>query len=138
MSFRALDHSFLVSPQIRPGDVAAAAAAGVTAIVNNRPDGEEPGQPAGADIEIAARSAGLSYHHIPFTGPPAPDEVDRLRAILDGADGTLLAFCKSGTRSTWLWALAERRRGGDPDAILAAAAGAGYDPGPIAQLLGLR
>ena len=64
MSFSALDAAFLVSPQIQPGDVAAAAAMGVTTIVNNRPDGEEPGQPAGAEIEAAARAAGLAYRPI--------------------------------------------------------------------------
>jgi len=135
MSFTTLDPAFLVSPQIHPGDVAAAAAAGVTAIVNNRPDGEEPGQPASADIEAAARAAGLAYHHLPFTDLPALDQVQAIARLLDEPDVRLLAFCRVGTRSARLWALAEARRGGDGPTILAQAEGAGYDLSPLRRLL---
>ena len=111
MSLAALDDKTLVSGQIRPEDVADAAAQGVSLIVNNRPDGEEPGQPAGTEIEAAARAAGLGYRHIPVAGGIAPDQAEEMARLLDGAEGKLLAFCKSGTRSTYLWALAEARRG---------------------------
>ena len=50
-----------------------------------------------------------------------------MRAALDGAGGPVLAYCRSGTRSTLLWALAEASAGGDPDAIILAAHRAGYD-----------
>lgn len=132
--FRRLSDGMLVADrQLVPADIEAAAAAGVTAIVNNRPDGEEPGQPVGAEIEHAARAAGLRYHHIPVAGGIAPGQVAAMAAAL--GDGKLLAFCRSGTRSTYLWALAAHRRGMDGDAIAAAAAAAGYDIGPIRDLL---
>ena len=62
-----IDNGAFVSGQIAPADVAEAAALGVTLIVNNRPDGEEPGQPSGAEIEAAAVAAGLEYRHIPVS-----------------------------------------------------------------------
>src|SRR5690606_11148109 len=59
--FKPLAEGFWVAPQIEPGDIAAAKALGVRVIINNRPDGEEPGQPDGAAIEQAAKAAGLAY-----------------------------------------------------------------------------
>lgn len=131
MTFRALDAATLVAGQIGPGDVADAVAGGVTTIVNNRPDGEEPGQPAAAEIEAAARAAGLGYRDIPIAGGIDPAQVAALCAAIDEAEGKLLLFCRSGTRSTWLWALAQARRGMDGEAIVARAAAAGYDLGPL-------
>ena len=124
--FRRLNDRVMVAGQIGPEDVLEAAAAGITAIVNNRPDGEEPGQPSGAEIEAAAHAAGLAYHHIPVAGGVSPDDVERMASLLGGED-TVLAYCRSGTRSTWLWALAEARRGADGDSLIAQAAAAGYD-----------
>ena len=133
--FRALSDGVLVAGgQLLPGDVEAAVAAGVEVVVNNRPDGEEPGQPASADIERAARAAGLRYHHIPVAGGIGPDQVAAMAAAMD--EGKLLAFCRSGTRSTWLWALAAHGRGADGDTILASAAAAGYDLDPLRAYLG--
>ena len=133
--FRALSDTVLVAGrQLRPDDIAAAAAEGVAVIVNNRPDGEEPGQPASADIERAAKAAGLRYHHIPITGGIAPDQVAAMARALE--EGRTLAFCRSGTRSTHLWALAIHSRGADGATILAAAAGAGYDLARLRPYLG--
>ena len=131
MIFRSLDERTLVAGQIRPEDVAEAARAGVTMIVNNRPDGEEPGQPAGAGIEAAARAIGLDYRHLPIAGGFGPDQIDAMAAALNEAEGKLLAFCRSGTRSTFLWALARASRGGDGATILARAEAAGYDLSPL-------
>jgi uncharacterized protein (TIGR01244 family) len=112
MTFRELDARTLVADrQLHASDMAAAAARGVTLIVNNRPDGEEPGQPAGAEIEAAARAAGLDYTHIPIRGEFSADKVAALGAALAGAEGLALLFCRSGTRSTYLWALARGRQG---------------------------
>ena len=130
--FRRLSDSMLASPQIGPADIAAAGAAGVTLIVNNRPDGEEPGQPDGAEIEAAARDAGMDYLAIPVTSAGFSEpQVAALCEALAGADGTVLAYCRSGTRSTLLWSLAQARSGMDPDAIAEAARGAGYDISPV-------
>lgn len=133
--FRILDDSTLVSGQIRPEDVAQAAASGVTMIVNNRPDGEEPGQPTAEEIAAAAAAAGIACRHIPVAGGFAPDQVTAMAEALDGAEGKTLAFCKSGTRSTFLWALAEKQRGGDGATIIERAAGAGYDLSPLRPYL---
>jgi uncharacterized protein (TIGR01244 family) len=125
--FRPLDEKVLVAGQIDQADVARAAAAGVTMIVNNRPDGEEPGQPDGASIESAARSAGLDYVHIPVAGGLSADQVEAMADAIDTAPGKLLLFCRSGTRSTFLWALARARRGADGERLAEQAADAGCD-----------
>jgi uncharacterized protein (TIGR01244 family) len=130
-----LDEKTLVAAQIRPEDVAAMAASGVTAIVNNRPDGEEPGQPAGADIAAAAEAAGIAYRHIPIAGGFNMDDVMAMADALESAEGIVLAFCRSGTRSTFLWALARSERGAARDALIDQAAAAGYDLSPIAAYL---
>src|ERR1700710_188022 len=103
---RRLSETVFVSGQIRTDDVAILAASGVTLIVNNRPDGEEPDQPPGAEIETAARATGLDYVHIPIADAFPDERVAAMGEALADAQGKALLFCKSGTRSTWLWALA--------------------------------
>lgn len=138
MTLRVLDERTLVAGQIGPEDIASAAAAGVTLIVNNRPDGEEPGQPAGAEIAAAALAAGLDYRHVPIAGGIAPGEAEAMAALLDEAAGKALLFCRSGTRSAYLWALARSLRGGDGATILAQAEAAGYDLSPLRPYLDRR
>ena len=131
---RRLDQTtFVAVRQLTVGDVSQAAAAGIRLIVNNRPDGEEPGQPSSAEIEAAARAAGLDYRHIPVDGGFPPETVAAMAEALDR--GPVLAFCRSGTRSTFLWALARARRGGPAEESVAAAAAAGYDLRPISAWL---
>lgn len=134
--FKRLAQGILVAGQIAPGDIAAAKAAGVGAIVNNRPDGEVPDQPMGQEIEDAARQAGIAYHAIPVSsaGFSLP-QVDAMIDAIDSAGGEVLAFCRTGTRSTLLWALAEAKRGRDPEAITRDAAQAGYDTTPVRPML---
>jgi uncharacterized protein (TIGR01244 family) len=135
--FRKIEDNLLVSPQISVADVAAAKQMGVTMIINNRPDGEEPEAPQSAQIEAAARSAGIDYVSIPVThaGFSRP-QIDAMQAALDKADGgKVLAYCRSGTRSTLLWALAQAAKGESPRVIAAKAADAGYDVAPIAMML---
>jgi len=121
-----------VSGQIAPEDVAALKAEGFTTIINNRPDGEAPDQPAAAEIEAAAKAAGLAYHHIPLgrDGVTA-DMVERTKAALEASEGPVFAFCRSGTRSTTLWALSQA---GEMEAgeIIGQAAHAGYDMSHLA------
>jgi uncharacterized protein (TIGR01244 family) len=134
--FRKLDDSISVAGQIAPEDIAAAAAQGFTFIINNRPDDEQPGQPSGAEMEAAARAAGLSYAAIPITHTGFSDDQETAMAdALESAPGPVLAFCRSGTRSTFVWALARARAGDDIDALSAKAAGAGYDLSPIRALI---
>ncbi len=135
--FRKVTDSLYVAPQIDVADVAQAHAMGVTMIVNNRPEGEEPGQPTGAQIEAAAQAAGIAYVAVPVTHAGfSPWQLDQMGAALDEAgDGKVLAYCRSGTRSTLLWALTRARAGDDADTLFAQAADAGYDLSPIRQIM---
>ena len=134
--FRILDEKVMVSPQIAAEDVAAAKARGVTLIVNNRPDGEAPDEPQGAEIEAAAKAAGLDYVAIPVgQGGFSAPQVEAMAAALTGTKGKTLAYCRSGTRSTLLWSLARAKLGDTPDALKAKANAVGYDLTPVAALL---
>ena len=134
--FRKLTDNIYASPQIGLAEVAEAALLGVRLIVNNRPEGESEDQIAGAEIEAAARAAGIDYVAIPVThsGFSEP-QVKAMAKALDGAGGPVLAYCRSGTRSTLLWALSEASQGGDPDALTNMAAKAGYDISPVRPLM---
>lgn len=125
--FIRLTPQMAVAPQISPEDCERAAAEGFVAIVNNRPDGEAPGQPDAATMRAAAEAAGLRYADIPVdhSGFSMP-KVEAMAAVLK-AGGPVLAFCRSGTRSANLWALAAASMGEDPEGLVAAAAGGGYD-----------
>ena len=133
---RKVDDNISVAPQISVGDVAAIKAAGFTGIVNNRPDDEEAGQIAGDAIRAAAEAAGLTYTAIPIThaGFSYP-QIEAMAEVLAGADGPVLAFCRSGTRSCNLWALAQARNGADADELIAKGAGAGYNLDGLRPLL---
>lgn len=133
---RQLDGNMLVSGQLRPDEVAGLAQRGVAMIVNNRPDGEEPEQPLGADIEAAATAAGIAYRHVPILRGIGPADVAAMQAALDAAnEGQTLAFCRSGTRSALAWALAMREQGRSREEIEAAVTAAGFNVAPIAHLL---
>jgi uncharacterized protein (TIGR01244 family) len=134
--FRRLDDHVLVAGQLRPEDIAAAKADGVTMIVNNRPDGEQPGQPSGREIEQAARAAGLDYRAIPIGAAGlGRQQIDAMASAMEESDGQVLAYCLSGTRSAFLWALARAERGEQAETLIAKAARAGYDLRPIAAAL---
>lgn len=126
--FRRVTDQFSVSPQISVEDVAAAADQGFVLIINNRPDGEDPSQPAGAEIEAAARARGLAYVAIPVRGGPTPDQAQAQIEAASEAGGPVLAYCRSGTRSIVTWALGEAGRGGrSRQEMIALGAEAGYD-----------
>jgi uncharacterized protein (TIGR01244 family) len=134
--FRQLVEGVHVAPQISVDDVELAKAMGVSLIINNRPEMESPDQTPGAEIEAAASAAGIRYVAIPVThaGFSEP-QVQAMAKALESATGPVLAYCRSGTRSTLLWALAEASNGADPDELSATAAAAGYDLSPIRALL---
>lgn len=123
---RPLSPTVWTSPQITSDALPAIAHAGVKRVINNRPDHEEPGQPTSAEIEAAARAAGLEYVWIPVRGVPEASQVTAVGEALADGEPTLL-FCRSGMRSAAAWALAERAAGADPRALREAAAAAGYD-----------
>lgn len=133
---RQLDDRTLVSGQIAPDEVAGLAEHGVTVIVNNRPDGEEPGQPLAADIEEAAAQAGISYHFVPIIRGIGPADVEEMqKAWREAEGGKLLAFCRSGRRSAFACALAHRDEGASREDVEQRLTQAGFDSGPIAHLL---
>jgi uncharacterized protein (TIGR01244 family) len=136
--FRQVSDSFWASPQIEPADVDEARNRGITLIVNNRPEGEAEDQTPGAAIEAAAKSAGLDYLAIPVSHAGfSEDQVDAMARALAQSRGPVLAYCRSGTRSTLLWSLAQAKAGRTPDEIATDAARAGYDVTPIRSLLAM-
>ncbi|MEL7446398.1 MAG: TIGR01244 family sulfur transferase [Pseudomonadota bacterium] len=135
-AFRTISDGFLASPQIAISDVELAKSEGVSLIVNNRPDGEEPSAPQGNDISMAAEAAGLRYVAIPVGHSGFSEvQIDQLVEALASADGKVLAYCRSGTRSTLLWALAQAKLGVSPDEIAKLAGQGGYDVSPIRPML---
>jgi uncharacterized protein (TIGR01244 family) len=134
--FRTLTEMIMVAPQIDVAAVAEAKVQGVKLIINNRPEGESDDQTPGAVIEAAARAEGMDYIAIPVThsGFSQP-QVDAMASALEGAEGSVLAYCRSGTRSCLLWALAEAKEGAEPDMLSEIAQNAGYDLGSVRPLL---
>ena len=128
---RQVTEQFAVAPQLELDEFAEVAALGYTHIINNRPDGEGPGQPSSAQAEAAAKAAGLSYVHAPFVGQPTPDAVKAAAQ----ARGKTLAYCRSGTRSVTAWALAQAGDGGNAEQIIGAAGNAGYNLAPMGGML---
>ncbi|HKR88671.1 MAG TPA: TIGR01244 family sulfur transferase [Phenylobacterium sp.] len=126
--FRRVTDQVSVSPQISVAAVDEAAAQGFRLIVNNRPDGEEPTQPSGHQIEAAAAAAGIAYAHIPVRGGPSREQVETMRRVIADADGPTLAFCRSGTRSIVTWAIGEAMSGARTrDELVQLGREAGYD-----------
>jgi uncharacterized protein (TIGR01244 family) len=134
--FRQITDTVFASPQIGTDAIAEAKALGIARIINNRPEGESDDQIPGAEIEAAARAAGIDYVAIPVTHAGfSQAQVDAMYDALESAGGPVLAYCRSGTRSTLLWALARAKAGDNPTAIAAKAASAGYDVAPVRQLI---
>ena len=131
-NFRQLSDRFFASPQIGVADIDFARELGITLIVNNRPEDESSDQTPGAEIAAAAKAAGIGYLAIPVThaGFSVP-QVEALAAAIENDHGKILAYCRSGTRSTLLWALARASMGDDPSSISDAAEMAGYDTSPV-------
>ena len=133
---RQLDEKTLVDGQIGPEDVATLKAMGVTLIVNNRPDGEDAGQPNSDEIEAAAREAGIDYRHVPIARGLGPSDIEAMREAMHSAgEGKLFAFCRSGNRSTLAWAVAKSEDGVPREELDRLANQAGFDLGPVAHLL---
>ena len=127
MDVKRINDHVSVSPQISPDDLPAIKAAGFTTVINNRPDGESPDQPSSATVEAAARALGLDYHYIPLGRDGVSSQmVEDTKAALEGSKGPVFCYCRSGTRSTTLWALSQAGQLPAQE-IVDAAAHAGYD-----------
>jgi uncharacterized protein (TIGR01244 family) len=130
--FRKVTDDYSVSPQLAPEDLAAAAAQGFRLVINNRPDGEAPDQPSSAQIAAAAEAAGVGYLYNPVSGGPNPDNVRRQADAAAVADGPVLAFCRTGTRSIVTWSIGQAQSGSrDRVELVRLGAAAGYDLAPI-------
>ncbi|MFP3942433.1 MAG: TIGR01244 family sulfur transferase [Alphaproteobacteria bacterium] len=125
--FRKLEEGVLVAGQLTEADIEEAAEQGIRVIINNRPDGEVPGQPESAALEAKAHELGLEYAYMPVvSGRITPEQIEEFGEALEAGD-EVLAFCRTGNRSACLWGLARAMGGGDPHDLADAAAGAGYD-----------
>jgi len=103
-----IDEKFSVAGQPSPDEIADFGRAGVALLINNRPDGEEPGQPGSATERAAAEAAGVGYLDLPVTSPTITRAaVEDFSAAVAAAPGPVVAHCRSGTRSLTLWALGE-------------------------------
>ena len=135
MPFKALTPKLSVSPQLNKADVARAAQQGFKAIIDNRPDDEEPGQINAAEVEQMAADHGMEFVHIPVVSGKIDDaSVAKMGAALDSLESPVVAYCRTGTRSTTLWALSQAGKA-EPEAIMATAKAAGYDLSSIADRL---
>lgn len=133
---RQLDDKVMVSGQVAPHEVAGLAEQGISVLVNNRPDGEEAGQPLASDIEAAAAAAGITYHYVPIIRGIGPADVEVMQQALSQSEGgKVLAFCRSGMRSALAVSLARRGQGVSAEEVQQSLVQAGFDPAPIAHLL---
>ena len=116
MDSKPLTDKLSVSGQVSPDDLAALKARGVTTVINNRPDGEQPGQPSSDTLAARAVELGLAYHFIPVT-PGMIDDGDaaRMGAVVRESHGPVHAFCRSGNRSSLLWQRSEDVRPAEND-----------------------
>jgi uncharacterized protein (TIGR01244 family) len=131
MDIRQVTPSYAVAPQIDPADMAELAALGFSTLINNRPDDEVPPELQSHAMRQAAEAAGLVYIENPvINGAMTIDMVTAQGAAIDAAPGPVFAYCRSGTRSSIVWALSQAGR--QPvDDILAALTRAGYDLGGL-------
>ena len=108
LPLRQIDADVFVAPQLDAAAMAEVARLGFKSVVNNRPDFEHgPDQPTSAQVEAAAVAAGLEYRHLPVNGGyQSPEEVAAFRTLVADLPHPLLAFCRSGARSTRLYQLA--------------------------------
>lgn len=127
MDYRTVTENFAVAPQITLEDLNEIKRLGYVAVINNRPDNEQPGQPTSEQMQQAATAIGLSYFHLPIISGTLPSEsVDETRATIAQIEGPIFAYCRSGTRSITLWALSQIGTIPGPE-IQNAVNNAGYD-----------
>lgn len=128
--------AFAVSPLLQPGDMQDLAKAGYRTVICNRPDDEEPGQPSASTMRAAAEAAGMAFHHIPVAGGAFPETaVEAFATVCEQADGKVLAYCRTGTRSITLDALANTQHAA-ADVRIERAQRAGYDLSALRERLG--
>ncbi|HEY4192914.1 MAG TPA: TIGR01244 family sulfur transferase [Mesorhizobium sp.] len=112
MDVRQITDSYSVSPQITLDQIDAIKAAGFKTVICNRPDEEQPGQPSHDAIKAAVEAAGMAFRYIPvISGQMTMENVGDQAAALEEVEGPVLAYCRSGTRCTNLYAAIEQSKG---------------------------
>ncbi len=121
MTIHRLTEKLYISPQISPADAAETAKLGIRSVICNRPDGEEPGQPTAQQTADWLADAGIqSFHHQPVLAPQAgADDARQFAAQLEAADGAVLAYCRTGTRASLLWAIGQVQAGRNAAEVMA-------------------
>lgn len=128
MDIKTIDEALSVSPQIQLQDMPEIAQLGFKSIICNRPDGEGSDQPTVTEIKNAAEKLGISVHYLPITqGKVRDEDAEEFAKLLDGLSSPTLAYCRTGTRSTTLWALSQSTKGKDLHFILEITKAAGYN-----------
>ncbi len=137
VSLAMIDDRVAISAQLQPDDMTEIAAAGYVAVVNNRPDGEAMfGQPRTSQLKAAAEAAGLVFLDLPFSGPRAtPEQVRAFAELLAGRPGRIVAYCKSGMRSSLLWGASAIAGGRSLEEVLAAALRTGQNLEPVGEIM---
>lgn len=136
MKLAHVSETFAVSPQLEPSDMRGLAGAGFNVVICNRPDGEELNQPTVASMRQAAEAAGLAFHHIPVSGGELPPvAIKAFAKVREEADGKVLVFCRTGTRSITLDAFANVENE-TADERIERAERAGYDLSGLRDRLG--
>ncbi len=132
-----LDEKTYVAGQIWPQDLPDIAASGIKLIVDNRPDGEDPAcQASAAEIKAAAAELGIAFAYLPFTAPTlTAEDAAQFAELLSETDGPVLAYCRTGNRSSMLWAAAHVALGASLEDVIGQAYHAGYDLRPAAQFI---
>ncbi len=127
MQIKSLAPDLAVSAQISPSDLKVIADQGFKTILNNRPDYEEPNQPAALDIAAQASMLGMKFLHQPvISGGVTLEDVQEFSNIMDKVEKPVLAYCRSGTRCATLWALSQAGKQ-DTDTIIKTTTEAGFD-----------
>lgn len=103
MEIRPLNDEYAVTAQISLADLETIRDLGFKSVVCNRPDNEDPGQPSFAEISARAAELGLEVAHVPISGPPPADAVRAMVDALDELPKPMLAYCRSGNRSTIIY-----------------------------------
>ena len=105
LPIRQIADTVCVAPQLDAAAMAELARLGFKSVINNRPDFEHgPDQPTSAAVEAAARAAGLEYRYLPVDGGwQSPEQIAAMAQLLKELPAPVLAFCRSGARSTRLY-----------------------------------
>lgn len=136
MKLTDVSETFAVSPQLEPGDMQQIAEAGFGTVICNRPDGEESRQPTVASVREAAEASGIAFHHIPVSGGEFPEvAIKAFAKVREEADGKVLAYCRTGTRSITLDAIANIENATAGERI-GRAQRAGYDLSSLRERFG--